>query len=55
MICEIVSQTKAQEEEKMLMQKVEDLFAEMDADDSGTISREEFEEKTVYFDSAAKS
>ena len=25
------------------MQKVEDLFAEMDQDDSGTISREEFE------------
>jgi Ca2+-binding EF-hand superfamily protein len=46
-ICEIVSQTKSEEEEKLLMGKVEDLFSEMDADESGTISREEFEQKTV--------
>lgn len=34
------------EEEKILMGKVKDLFEEMDSDDSGTISREEFEAKT---------
>jgi len=45
-ICEIVSTTKKEEEEKLLMNKVEDLFAQMDADSSGTISREEFEAKT---------
>ncbi|CAD7937834.1 unnamed protein product [Amoebophrya sp. A25] len=45
-ICEIVSTTKAEEEEKLLMSKVEDLFAQMDADESGTISRDEFEAKT---------
>jgi len=45
-ICEIVSTTKKEEEEKLLMNKVEDLFAQMDADESGTISRDEFEAKT---------
>ncbi|CAD7960633.1 unnamed protein product [Amoebophrya sp. A120] len=49
-ICEIVSTTKKEEEEKLLMNKVEDLFAQMDADESGTISREEFEAKTALLE-----
>jgi len=44
-ICEIVSNTKKEEEEKLLMSKIEDLFLEMDLDESGSISREEFGDK----------
>ena len=44
-ICEIVTTTKKEEEEKHLMMKIEELFSEMDTDESGSISREEFEAK----------
>jgi len=44
-ICEIVSSTKIEEEEKMLMEKIQNLFAEMDEDGSGNLTRSEFEAK----------
>lgn len=42
-ICEIVSSTTADEKEKLLRAKVDDIFQQIDIDGSGTISRSEFE------------
>jgi len=42
-ICEIVSSTTAEEKEKILRAKVDDIFSQIDSDGSGTISRTEFE------------
>lgn len=42
-ICDIVSETTASEREKQLMRRVEEIFLEMDTDDSGTVTREEFQ------------
>lgn len=44
-ICGIVSQSCSMEREKMLRGKVKDIFANMDTDVSGFISRAEFEEQ----------
>merc|ERR1719454_549792 len=42
-ICDIVSETTAEEKEKQLMRRVEEIFHEMDTDDSDTVTREEFQ------------
>merc|ERR1719487_687797 len=46
-ICDIVSETTAHEREKQLKQRVKDIFHLLDANDDGTISREEFQEDAV--------
>lgn len=41
-ICEIVGDTTSQEKEKLLRIRVEEVFASIDEDESGTITRKEF-------------
>lgn len=41
-ICEIVSTTTQDEKNKMLMNRVKEVFATIDMDNSGTVSRDEF-------------
>jgi len=42
-ICDIVSDTTANEKRKILRQRVADLFEEVDTDGSGTLTRQEFD------------
>jgi Ca2+-binding EF-hand superfamily protein len=44
-ICEIVSDTKAKEEDKLMRRKVNELFKQFDIDMTGTITRDEYEAK----------
>merc|ERR1719311_1109768 len=46
-ICDIVSSTTAREKEKVMRSRVEDLFEQIDEDGSGTITREEFENRNT--------
>eukprot|EP00746_Dinoflagellata_sp_MGD_P018117 gnl/MRDRNA2_/MRDRNA2_141993_c0_seq1.p1 gnl/MRDRNA2_/MRDRNA2_141993_c0~~gnl/MRDRNA2_/MRDRNA2_141993_c0_seq1.p1 ORF type:complete len:607 (-),score=114.84 gnl/MRDRNA2_/MRDRNA2_141993_c0_seq1:61-1881(-) len=49
-ICDVVSSTTAGEREKLLKARVEDLFHQIDADGSGTVSSTEFENKETLRD-----
>lgn len=42
-ICDIVSETTAKEREKQLQRRIEEIFMDMDIDESGTLTRDEFE------------
>jgi voltage-gated sodium channel len=42
-ICDIVSETTAAEKEKQLQKRIEEIFMDMDTDESGTLTRDEFE------------
>merc|ERR1719313_529981 len=43
-ICEIVKESTEDERQKILTAKVEEVFRQMDADGSGSVSKEEFED-----------
>jgi hypothetical protein len=49
-ICEIVSTTKKNEEERIMKLRVKDLFSQFDADLSGTITRDEYEGRRDLID-----